>query len=617
MERRLELSRKKSKSSSSDNLSTDQNSDQLPEKVAQKRTVRYKKPKVHQDEPEVPYRTGRINDAVNGMRLIPLGGLGEIGMNCFVFEYEDEILIVDCGMLFSDLDDFGVEFIVPEFSYLRDRREKVKAFVITHGHEDHIGALGFAFKAGIRAPIYCSEFASKLIYSRFEEAGLLSGLELRVFKQGDEFSFKHFKVKPQSVNHSIVDSFALFIDTPYGKVIHTGDFKIDSNPFYGSMLDASAFKRAGEEGVFLLLSDSTNVERHEHSLSENVILHKFEELFRQAQGLTLVAMFASNVGRIGQVFELAKKLDKKVVLSGRGMEQNFRLAQSAGYLTGAEAQLIGQDDLEQYRREQLIVLSTGSQAEFGSSLQRVANGEHRSIKLRQGDLVIMSSRYIPGNEKAIGRMINQLFKQNAEVLYESVQEIHVSGHATRPELKQMLQWVKPRFFIPVHGEYRHLVHHGQVGRECGIAESNVRVVGNGDVIETDGKSLEVIDQIIETRHMVDGRAGNEITRVVLKDRRQLAETGMVLVCVVRSSETNKILSGPDITAKGLVNDTLQGWMLDEALVKAKEVCQEYEECLQAGSTLFDLQETMRIELRRFFNQNLGKKPVVSVVVAEL
>ena len=383
--------------------------------------------------------TGRAGKPIQGMRVVPLGGLGEIGMNCLVLEWEDELIIVDCGLLFSDLDHFGVEFVIPDFQYLRERADKVAAILLTHGHEDHIGAVPFLLKAGIHAPIYCSNFTSMLLRHRLTEHGLVQRADVRVFKPGDRFAFKRFGFEAVSVNHSIVDAMALFIDTPFGKVIHTGDFKIDPQPFYGEQLDLERFRRAGDEGVLLLLSDSTNVERHSHSLSENRIYQKFEQFLAAAEGLTLIAMFASNVGRMGQVIDLARKMNKKVALSGRGMEQNVKLAMEAGYLDGASGVLITLDQLDGFDRRDVIVMSTGSQAEPGSSLMRVAYGEHRGLKLGSGDQVLMSSRYIPGNEKAIGRMINHLFRQGAEVVYEAVHEIHASGHATRPELKLMLE----------------------------------------------------------------------------------------------------------------------------------------------------------------------------------
>ena len=551
------------------------------------------------------------------LKIIPLGGLGEIGMNCMVIEYQDEILIVDCGLLFSDLDHFGVEFIIPDFSYLNDKKDKVKGFLITHGHEDHIGALPFALKAGIRAPIYASPFASMLIRERLKEHGLEDRAELRTFKMGDRIPFKHFQVTTVSVNHSIVDSAALLIDTPIGKVIHTGDFKIDPTPFYGNSLDLNIFAQAGEEKPLLLLSDSTNVERHQHSLSESVIYRKFEQLFAAAEGLTVVSMFASNVGRMGQIFEIAARLDKKIALAGRSMEQNVRLGMEVGYLKNADKQIITLDQLHQYVRKDVIVLSTGSQGEHRSALIRMATGDHSQIQLAKGDLVLMSSKFIPGNEKAIGRMINHLFKQGAEVLYEAVHDIHVSGHATRPELKQMLTATRPRFFIPIHGEYRHLVHHAQLGRETGIPPENVLIAVNGDVIQLTAETCKIVDRLEDRRILVEGREGNDISKLVLRERRQMGEKGVVFSLLVRNQETGKIIAGPEIISKGLVHEDKEGWIVEEAKKLVSKIVRKFEGGVPVDSGGMDLQETIRVELRRFFNNNLGKKPTVLPIVLDL
>ncbi|MGZ3697274.1 MAG: ribonuclease J, partial [Bdellovibrionota bacterium] len=518
--------------------------------------------------------TSAKSGATGALKIIPLGGLGEIGMNCMVLEYEDEIVIVDCGLMFSDLDHFGVEFVIPDFTYLLERKEKIKAFLITHGHEDHIGALPFALKAGINVPVYASQFASLLIRERLKEYAL--DIDLRTFKMGEKFGFKQFQVETVSVNHSIVDSAAMIITTPIGKVIHTGDFKMDATPFYGREIDKQAFARAGSEGVLLLMSDSTNVERHEHTMSESIIIQKFEQLFAAAEGLTIVSMFASNVGRMGQVLSLAHKMGKKVALSGRSMEQNVRLGQEAGYLKGAENVVIPLDQIDHYPRNQVIVLSTGSQGEYRAALIRIANGEHSQIKLQQGDLVLMSSKFIPGNEKAIGRMINNLFKQGAEVLYEAVHDIHVSGHATRPELKEMMELTKPKFFIPIHGEYRHLVHHRNLAEEVGIPKERIVLAVNGDVIELTPDSMKITEHQEESRILVEGREGSDISKLVLRERRQLGEKGIVFSLMVRNAESRRIISGPEIISKGLANEETEAKLVVDAKKLVLKVVADYD-----------------------------------------
>ena len=551
------------------------------------------------------------------LRIVPLGGLGEIGMNCMVLEYDEELIVIDCGLLFSDLDHLGVDFVIPDFSYLRERKDKIKGIVITHGHEDHIGAIPFALKAGINAPIYVSNFTALLLREKLKEHELEASVDLQTYEIGSSFEVGAFKIQTLAVNHSIVDSAALIIDTPVGRVVHTGDFKIDSDPFYGKVIDLPAFKKAGDQGVLLLMSDSTNVELHTHSLSESVIYTQFEKFFREAKGLTIVSMFASNVGRMGQVLEIAGKLNKKVALSGRGIEQNVRLGAEAGYLKGAESVLIDIQSIDQYPRDQVIVLSTGSQGEYRSSLIRIAQGEHGQIKLQKGDLVLMSSKFIPGNEKAIGRMINSLFKQGAEVLYEAVHDIHVSGHATRPELRTMLERVRPKFFIPIHGEYRHLVHHSNLARETGVPADNVLIATNGDVVGLTSDSCRILEHMEETRVLVEGREGGDVSKLMLKDRRQLGEKGIVFSLVVRNAQTRRIISGPELIAKGLASEQIEGWLLDEGKNLVRRVIEEYEASLNLGAPPIDLQETIRIELRRFFNSNIGKKPIVLPIVLDL
>lgn len=538
-------------------------------------------------------------------------------MNCMVLEYDDEIVIVDCGLLFSDLDHFGVEFVIPDFTYLKERKEKVKAFLITHGHEDHIGAIAFALKAGIQAPIYASTFTSMLLREKMKEHALGDKVDIRTFKMGEKIEFKHFKVQTVSVNHSIIDSAAMIIDTPVGKIIHTGDFKIDQTPYIGKMIDLHSFGKAGDDGVLLLMSDSTNVERCEHTMSESGIYQTFERLVAAAEGLTVISMFASNVARMKQVLDLAKKLDKKVALAGRTMEQNVRLGSEGGYISGADSVLISMEDIQDYPRGKIIVLSTGSQGEHRSALIRIAAGEHHQIQLERGDLVLMSSKFIPGNEKAIGRMINNLFKQGAEVLYEAVHEIHVSGHATKPELKKMLEIVRPKFFIPIHGEYRHLVHHAALAKESGVKPENVVIAINNEVIQVTKDSCRIIDKLEERRVLVEGRAGNDVSKLVLKDRRQIGEKGIVFSLIVRNAESGKIISGPEIIARGLANEDVEGWLIEEAKSLVTKVVAKHDADSRIGTAHEDLQETIRVELRRFFNNNIGKKPVVLPIILDL
>jgi ribonuclease J len=552
------------------------------------------------------------------LRVLPLGGLGEIGMNCLIIESPDEIILIDCGVMFSELDHFGIEFVIPDFTYLQDRADKVKAVILTHGHEDHIGAVPYLLKHGIRAPLYASPFTSLMLREKLGDFGLMKATEIRTFKMGDSFATKDFKVRTTSVNHSIVDAAALLIDTPIGRIIHTGDFKMDPSPFFGQRMDEEVFKRAGEEGVLLLLSDSTNVERHSHSQSETDVYGSFDKLFAAAEGLTLVAMFSSNVARMAQVFSLAKKQGKRIALCGRSMEQNFGLAVEAGHIKEGASLRISLDQIDEYDRKNVIVLSTGTQGEYRSALFRISQGEHSLIDLREGDRVLMSSRFIPGNEKDVGRMINNLFRQGAEVLYEAAHMIHVSGHATRPELKTMLEWTKPRFFMPIHGEYRHLVHHAKVAAETGMSDDRILVASNGDVLSIGKSHFEIVHQLEEEpRRFIDGALMNEITKDILKDRRKLAESGGVFVLMTVEPDTGNVVAGPEIILRGIATPDIENSLIEKTKKLVLKLLRESKSAIDQGNREGDLTETIRVEVRRLFNSVIGKKPVVIPFILDL
>ena len=551
------------------------------------------------------------------LTITPYGGLGEIGMNCMLIETETSAILIDCGLMFSELDHFGVEFVIPNFSHLLTKKAKIRAIFATHGHEDHIGAISFALKAGIRAPIYASQFTTLMIRERLRETGMHETVPLNVLAPGAEVTLGDLKVKVASVNHSIIDAFALFIDTPIGKIIHTGDFKIDASPHFGDILDKNEFKKAGDEGVLLLMSDSTNVERDHEALQDEHIATRFEELFSKAEGLILVSMFSSNVGRMANIFEIARKMGKKIALTGRSMEQNVRLAHERGALNFDSSLFIPIDKIRQYDRKKVIVMSTGCQGEPRSALNRIAHAEHAHIKLDQNDLVILSSSQIPGNEVPISKLLNELFKCGANILYDTIEDVHTSGHATRPELKLMLEMVKPKYFIPIHGEYRHLVHHAELAQECGVKQENICVVENGEVVELGPDSIQIVDQITELRVLVAGREGTEITKTLLKDRRKLGEMGVVFCLMTREKDSGKILSKPEIIARGLVSESMEPWLLDEALKIVQGQIEKYKQDLKMGVINKDLAEEIRVELRRFLERNIGKKPTVIPLIMDV
>jgi ribonuclease J len=549
--------------------------------------------------------------------ITPYGGLGEIGMNCMLIESEKTAILIDCGLMFSELDTFGVQFLIPNFTHILAKKDKIKAIFATHGHEDHIGAIPFAIKAGLRAPIYSSQFTSLMIRERLKDSGLEEAVKLNVLAPGAHVDIGDFRITTASVNHSIIDAFALFIDTPLGKIIHTGDFKLDASPHFGDVFAHQEFKKAGDEGVLLLMSDSTNVEREEHALLDSDIKENMEEMFKKAEGMILVSMFSSNVGRMANIFSVAKKLGKKIALTGRSMEQNMRLAHERGAVDLDIAGLIPIDEIDQHDRNKIIVLSTGCQGEPRSALNRVAHGEHNYISIGEGDLVVFSSSQIPGNEVPISKLINQLFRQGAEVLYDAVADVHTSGHATRPELKKMLEMVKPKFFIPVHGEYRHLVHHAKLAVETGVAEGNVAVVANGEVVELRKDGFQIVDQIEELRIMVDGREGVEITKDVLRERRRLGEMGVVFCLLAREKDSGRFLTKPEVIGKGLINASFEPWLIEEAQKIVEKLILRYKEDLKHGPIKYDMAEEVRIELRRFFERNIGKKPTVVPLILDV
>jgi ribonuclease J len=549
--------------------------------------------------------------------ITPYGGLGEIGMNCMLIETDTSAIMIDCGLMFSDLDHFGVEFIIPNFANLLQKKDKIKAIFITHGHEDHIGALGFAIKAGIRAPIYASQFTTLMLRERLRESGLLDSISLNVLSAGAPTSAGDITVTAASVNHSIIDAFALFIDTPAGKIVHTGDFKLDASPYLGDVFAWNEFKKIGDEGVLLLLSDSTNVERDHHALQDEGIKENLEQLFAKAEGLILVSLFSSNVGRMANVFDLAKKMGKKIALTGRSMEQNVRLAHERGAIKLDSSAMISLDQIDHYDRNKVVVLSTGCQGEPRSALNRIAHAEHSQISVGEGDVIILSSSQIPGNEVAISKLINDLFRQGADVLYDAIEDVHTSGHATRPELKRMIEMIKPKFFIPIHGEYRHLVLHARLAEETNVKTENIMVVQNGEVVEITPESLQIIDEVKELRILLENRDGTEITRGLLKERRKLAELGVVFCLLSREKDSGRILSKPEVIARGLTNEAMEPYLIEEAVKVVENEIVEYKKDLRHGVIDPEFSEKIRVALRRFFDRNIGKKPTVIPMILDV
>ncbi len=547
-------------------------------------------------------------------KVIPLGGLGEIGLNMMAMEYDDSIIVVDCGLMFPEDYMLGIDIVIPDVTYLIENKDKVKAFILTHGHEDHIGALPFILRE-VNAPLYGTALTIGFIKNKLEEFGLLEQTTFNVAKPRDVVEIGPFKVEFIRVCHSIVDAVSLAIQAGDMTVIHTGDFKLDQSPVDGEVTDYARFTHYGEQGVTLLLSDSTNVEKGGMTLSESLVGGYLEEIFRDCEGRIIVAAFSSNIHRIQQVIDAAVKFGRKVVLNGRSMVSNIAIARSLGYLKVKEDVLLDIRELADVPAEELVLLTTGSQGEPMSALTRMAMDNHKQVKITEGDTVILSSKFIPGHEKAISSMMNHLYRRGAEVIYEKVSEVHVSGHASAEELKIMLNMVKPKFFIPVHGEYRHLVRHARLAKGVGIPAENVLVIDDGDLVEVTSDKMELTGKVESGRVLVDGKGVGDVKEMVLRDRRHLSRDGMVIVVVSISAKTGDIVTGPDIFTRGLVTEEDSEDLLEVARVSVIEAIEAVN--TEVRSEQLEIKEEVRLAIRRLFNKALKRKPVILPVIIEI
>ncbi len=539
----------------------------------------------------------------------PIGGLGEIGMNMMLLECGNDAIIIDCGVMFPETTHFGVDIIIPDFTHIKKNAKKIRALVLTHGHEDHIGAVPYLLR-DLKIPIYASKFTLALVREKLREYDFkVTSHEAKLNKK---ISLGCFKIEFLQVSHSIVDGTGLAIETPQGMVIHTADFKIDPTPYRGKQITLQKFKEYGNRGVLLLLSDSTNVEREGQSLSEQQIQKSIFSICEKSKERIVFSVFATNVRRVEQVLEMAARLNRKVVLMGRSIETNVPLALKLGFINqNLSKVLIESRQMRQFQPKQLIVVCTGSQAEERSALWRMSIGEHKEIKIQKGDTVILSSKSIPGNEKAISHLINNLYRLGAEVFYEKVAKVHVSGHAYANELRQMILAVKPKFFIPVHGEYRHLVRHKQLAESLKMPNERIFVCENGDRISFSEQKAKRLEPIEVNRTFVDREGIGDVGTFILKDRRQLSETGVVFVILVRNDKDQTILAGPHLFSKGVIPEEGKRDLFDGAKKHLLSIIESFE---PKGH---DLQEEIRIETRRFFKQAVGIKPVVLPMIVDL
>ena len=485
------------------------------------------------------------------LKIIPLGGLNEIGKNLTVYEYGGDILIVDCGLGFPDDEMYGVDIVIPDVSYLVKNKHKIRGIVLTHGHEDHIGALPYVMRE-ISAPIYATPLTAGLVEIKLSEHGLLEKTTLEVKKPGDVIKLGCFKIELIHVNHSIPDTAALAIKTPVGMIIHTGDFKIDTTPISGGMINLARFGELGNRGVLALLSDSTNIERQGYSTSESKVGERFDELFRGCTQRILVTTFASNVHRIQQVINHAAKYGRKVAITGRSMENTLRVSTGLGCVDVPEGTLMELSQVKSLPPEKIVIITTGSQGEPMSALYRMAFSGHRQIDIKAGDRVIISASAVPGNEKTVSRVIDELFRRGAEVIYDKISDLHVSGHAYQEELKMMIALTKPKFFVPLHGEHRHLSTHAKLAAVMGIEPKNILIADIGTVIELSGRSIGKNGSVPSGKVLVDGTGVGDVGSVVLRDRKHLAQDGMIVVIVNLSSEDGSLVTGPDIITRGFI-----------------------------------------------------------------
>lgn len=552
--------------------------------------------------------------AQNTLRIIPLGGLGEIGLNMMVMEYADSIIIIDCGLMFPEDYMLGIDIVIPDITYLRKNKEKVKAFIITHGHEDHTGALPFVLRE-IKAPVYGTPLTIGLIKEKLEEFKLDRETEFKTVKPRDKVSVGPFEIEFIRVSHSIADGAGLAIKTPVGVVIHTGDFKLDQTPVDGEILDYARFSEYGENGVLLLLSDSTNVEKEGYTVSEKEVGVTFEEIFRKSSGRIIVAAFSSNIHRIQQVLDVAENFGRKVTLNGRSMVANVRIAQELGYLKVQDGLIVDLKELDNLPPQRAVLLTTGSQGEPMSALTRMAMDDHKQIRVRRGDTVILSSKFIPGHEKAISNMMNHLYRRGAEVIYEKVSEIHVSGHASQEELKLMLNMVKPRHFIPVHGEYRHLVKHSQLAEKVGVKKENIVLAEDGDVVEVTEGSISVRERVESGKVFVDGKGVGDVRDMVLKDRKHLSQDGLVIAILALNEKTGEIIYGPDIITRGVVFEEESAELLENARNIVIGVLGNIN--VEAKTDWLEVKEELRRALRRYFNKTLERRPVILPLIVEI
>lgn len=549
------------------------------------------------------------------IKIAFLGGLNEVGKNITMFQYKEDIIIVDCGLAFPDAETPGIDLIIPDFTYLQKNSDKIKGICITHGHEDHIGALAYMLR-DINVPVYSTRLTNGLIEGKLKEHGLLDSAKLNVVNAGESVKLGEFEVEFIHVNHSIPDAVGFAIKCEGGTVVHTGDFKIDSTPIDGGMIDIARFAELGKNGVLCMMADSTNAERPGYTESESKVGASFDLLFRRAGNRRIiVATFASNIHRVQQIINVAESLGRKVALSGRSLENVVAVASELGYLNVPEGILIKLDMINKYPEDKIVLITTGSQGEPMSALTRMAFSDHRKVAIGPNDYVIISATPIPGNEKTVGRVINELMKLGAEVVYEKMYDVHVSGHACREELKLMLGVIKPKYFIPVHGEQKHLLKHASLAHSMGIDSKNTLIADNGALIEVCDSYIKKTGNVPAGQIFVDGSGVGDVGSVVLRDRKHLAEDGIIIVVATLDSSTGEILSGPDVVSRGFVFVKESGDLILDAQNTAYEsIMRCYDRNIYDWGTI---KSRIRDDVSRLMYERTKRSPMILPVLMEI
>ncbi|MBI2782296.1 MAG: ribonuclease J [Chloroflexi bacterium] len=564
--------------------------------------------------PAASARTAAADPGDTPLRIIPLGGVGEIGKNMYVIEYGDDIVVIDCGLMFPDEEMFGIDLVIPDVTYLRERKANVKAFLITHAHEDHVGGLPYILPMFPGVPVYASTLARGLLGIKVKEHKLHSN-PLLPLDPGDELQIGPFTAIPFRVGHSIPDAMGIALRTPVGTIVHTGDFKFDHTPVDGKLSDFAIIARLGAEGVLCLLSDSTRAESPGYTPSERTVGEAFREIMEPLDGRVIVATFASNIARIQQVLDAAATFNRKVAVIGRSMEQNFRIAADLGYLKYGPDQIVPKDRIGDVQDGKIVIATTGSQGEPMSGLARMANRDHRFVEIEQGDTVILSASPIPGNEEYVSRTIDNLFKAGANVIYHAIRHAHVSGHASQEELKLMLNLVRPKYFIPMHGEFRMQVHHGRLAVDTGVAPENVFIIENGMPIEfwADGSARR--GTAVPAGYVyVDGLSVGDVGEVVLRDRRALANDGMFMIVVTVDKQTGAVLGKPEIITRGFVHGNEEDPIIEEAIRRVMDSVANPGDHI---SEIALLKSQMKDGVSRFLFEKTKRRPMVFPVVVEV